>query len=100
MAVPKATVRTNGAKKYGSAGLLLSSADRGWRGLAADLRSHSNGIVARKSTQPDTEISVDICGNGSVVRRQGGGIFERSKALIGVCRSTHGDRKQLAEFCR
>src|SRR5882757_5559580 len=84
MAVAKATVRTNGAKKYGSAGLLLSSAERGWRGLAADLRSHSNGIVARKSTQPDTEISVDICGNGSVVRRQGGGIFERTVAERGT----------------
>ena len=84
MAARKAAVRTNGAKKYGSAGLLLSSADRGWRGLAADLRSHSNGIVARKSTQPDTEISVDICGNGSVVRRQGGGIFERTVAERGT----------------
>ena len=73
-------VQTNGAKKYGSAGLRLSSAGRGWTGLSADLRSHSNGIVARKSTQPDTEISVDICGNGSVVRRQGGGIFERTLA--------------------
>ena len=33
------------------------------------------GIVAWKFTQPHTEVSVDIRGNGSVVRRQGGGIF-------------------------
>jgi AraC family transcriptional regulator len=73
-----------GADKYGATGLLLSSADRGWSGLSAELRSHSNGIVAWKFTQPHTEVSVDIRGNGSVVRRQGGGIFERTVAERGT----------------
>ena len=33
-----------GAEKYGSAGLLLSSADRGWSGLSAELRNHCKGV--------------------------------------------------------
>ena len=53
-------VHRYGAEKYGSGGLLASSAGRGWSCLSAELRSHSDGVVARKSTQPDTEISVDM----------------------------------------
>src|SRR5208282_6345966 len=93
-AVPKAygsasrvapvAARRHGVEKYSSAGLLVSSAGRGWSGLSAELRSHSDGIVAWKSTQPDTEISVDMHGNGSVVTRQGGGIFERTVAERGT----------------
>ncbi|HWX59690.1 hypothetical protein, partial [Bradyrhizobium sp.] len=60
-------VRRYGDEKYGSGGLLVSSADRGWSGLSAELRSHSDGVIAWKNTQPDTEICVDICGNGSVI---------------------------------
>src|SRR5882757_1567618 len=74
----------SGVEKYGSAGLLVSSADRGWSGLSAELRSHSDGVIAWKSTQPDTEISVDMRGNGSVVTRRGGGIFERTVAERGT----------------
>jgi AraC family transcriptional regulator len=70
--------------KYGPAGLLLSSADRGWSGLSAELRSHSRGIVARKSTQPHTEICVDIRGNGSVVTRRGGGMLHQTVAERGT----------------
>ncbi len=77
-------VRRYGVEKYSSAGLLASSAGRGWPGLSAELRTHSDGIVAWKSTQPDTEISVDIRGNGSVVTRKGGGIFERTIAERGT----------------
>jgi len=93
-AVPKAdgsafrvapvAARGSGVEKYSSAGLLLSSAERGWSGLSAELRSHSDDIVAWKSTQPDTEISVDMRGNGSVVTRRGGGIFERTVAEQGT----------------
>jgi AraC family transcriptional regulator len=84
-AFPAAPVPVHGSvEKYGSAGLLLSSADRGWSALSAELRSHSNGVVAWKYTQPHTEVSVDIRGNGSVVRRQGGGIFERTVAERGT----------------
>jgi AraC family transcriptional regulator len=73
-----------GDEKYGSAGLLESSADRGWSGLAADLRSHSNGVIAWKNTQPDTEICVNMRGNGSIITRQGGGILDRTVAERGT----------------
>jgi AraC family transcriptional regulator len=77
-------VRRYGDEKYGSGGLLVSSADRGWSGLSAELRSHSDGVIAWKNTQPDTEICVDICGNGSVITRQGGGIVDRTVAERGT----------------
>ena len=77
-------MRRYSVSKYGPAGLLASSADRGWSGLSAELRSHSDGVVAWKSTQPDTEVSVDLRGNGSVVTRRGGGIFERTVAELGT----------------
>jgi AraC family transcriptional regulator len=77
-------VRRYGVEKYSSAGLLASSAGRGWSGLSAELRSHSDGVVAWKSTQPDTEVSVDLRGNGSAVTRRGGGIFERTVAERGT----------------
>jgi hypothetical protein len=35
-----------GVGNYGSAGLLASSAGRGWSGLAAELRSHSSVIAS------------------------------------------------------
>jgi AraC family transcriptional regulator len=73
-----------GVEKYGSAGLLASSAGRGWSGLSAELRSHSDGVIVSKFTQPDTEICVDICGTGSVVTRRGDGIFERTVAERGT----------------
>ena len=72
------------AKKYGSDGLLASSAHRGWSGLSAELRSHGNGVIPWNSTQPDTEICVDIHGNGSVITRQGGGIFDRTVSERGT----------------
>jgi len=56
--------------KYGPAGVLASSVDRGWSGLSAELRSHSHGVIAWANAQPDTEICVDVCGSGSVVTRR------------------------------
>jgi hypothetical protein len=44
-----------GVGNYGSAGLLASSAGRGWSGLAAELRSHSS-VIAWRNPRPDTEI--------------------------------------------
>ena len=63
--------RSQGAGKYGAAGLLLSSADRGWHGLQAELRSHGDGVFAWDRTYPDSEICIDLHGNGSIVSRQG-----------------------------
>ena len=64
--------------KYGSAGLLASSVDRGWSGLHAEIRSHRNGVIAWKNPQPDTEVCVDLCGNRSMVTRRGGGIVNQT----------------------
>jgi AraC family transcriptional regulator len=63
--------QSQGAEKYGAAGLLLSSANRGWQALQAELRSHGDGGVAWERTHPDSEICVDLHGNGSIVSRQG-----------------------------
>jgi AraC family transcriptional regulator len=73
-----------GIEKYGSAGLLLSSADRGWSGLHAELRSHSDGAIAWNSTHPDTEICVDVCGNGSIISRKGRDAGGRTAAKRGT----------------
>jgi AraC family transcriptional regulator len=73
-----------GDAKYGSAELLASSADRGWSGLSAELRSHPDGVIAWKGTQLDTEICVVIRGNRSVITRQGPGILDRTVAERGI----------------
>jgi AraC family transcriptional regulator len=73
-----------GAEKYGSAGLRLSSADRDWSGLSAELRNHSKGVIAWSSPQSDTEICVDVCGNGSLVTRRAAGIEDRRVASRGT----------------
>jgi AraC family transcriptional regulator len=71
-----------GVGNYGSAGLLASSAGRGWSGLAAELRSHS-GVIA-KTPGPDAEICVDVHGGASVVTRQMGGITDRTVSERGT----------------
>jgi len=68
---------------YGSAGLLASSAGRGWSGLAAELRSHS-GVIAWRNPRPDTEICVDVHGGASVVTRQRDGITDRTVSERGT----------------
>jgi AraC family transcriptional regulator len=57
------------SNKYGVAGLLASSATRGWSNLTAELRSH-RGTVAWNNPQPDAEICVDVRGSRSVVTRR------------------------------
>ena len=71
-----------GVGNYGSAGLLASSAGRGWSGLAAELRNHS-GVIAKKPG-PDTEICVDVHGGASVVTRQRDGITDRTVSERGT----------------
>jgi AraC family transcriptional regulator len=73
-----------GVEKYGPAGLLASSADRGWSGLSAELRTHNGGVIAWKNTQPDTEICVNVRGSGSVITRRGGGFIDRAVAERGT----------------
>jgi AraC family transcriptional regulator len=88
-----------GIEKYGPAGLLASSADRGWSGLSAELRSHSDGVITWKNTQPDTEICVDIRGSRSVITRRGGGIFDRTVAERGtIWLSPAGLQEEIIEI--
>jgi len=68
---------------HGSAGLLASSADRGWLGLAAELRSHS-GVIGWQNPRPDTEVCVDVHGGASVVTRQRDGITDRTVSERGT----------------
>jgi AraC family transcriptional regulator len=56
-------------EKYGPHGLLASSADRGWRGLAAELRSHTEG-AAWDTPSPDAEVCVVLGGSRSLITRR------------------------------
>ena len=71
-------------EKYGTTGLLASSADRGWSGLSAELRSHSDGVIPWKNAQAETEICVDVRGGGAVITRRGRGISDRTVAKRGT----------------
>jgi AraC family transcriptional regulator len=72
------------SEKYGTSGLLASSADRGWSGFAAELRSHSGGVISWESPQRHTEICVDVCGGGAVVTRRIDGIADRTASERGM----------------
>jgi AraC family transcriptional regulator len=88
-----------GIEKYGPAGLLASSADRGWSGLSAELRSHNDGVITWKNTQPDTEICVDTRGSRSIITRRGGGIFDRTVAERGtIWLSPAGLQEEIIEI--
>ena len=69
--------------KYGVAGLLASSATRGWLNLTAELRSHS-GTVAWSSPQPDAEVCVDVHGSRSVITRRLDGVTDATVSERGT----------------
>ena len=69
--------------KYGGAGLLASSATRGWLNLTAELRSHS-GTVTWNNPQPDAEICVDVRGSRSVVTRRLDGVTDSTVSERGT----------------
>jgi AraC family transcriptional regulator len=69
--------------KYGGAGLLASSATRGWSNLAAELRSHG-GTVVWNNPQPDAEICVDVRGSRSVVTRRLDGVTDSTVSKRGT----------------
>lgn len=70
--------------KFPDAGLLRSSADRGWRSLAAELRRHSGCDVP--AICPDNmEITLAVRSDPSVhVERRGNGSFQRTAARPGT----------------
>jgi AraC family transcriptional regulator len=64
---------THGQRKYPNSALLVSSADRGWPTIAAELRSHPAGRIA-SPLQQTVEIVIGICGGDDtfVVRGRAG----------------------------
>lgn len=54
-------ILAHGRRKYPNSRLLLSSANRGWSGIAAELRSHPRGSTASPPVQT-LEVAVGICG--------------------------------------
>jgi len=63
--------------RYGSAGLLLSSLDRGWSGMTAELRNHAKDVIAWTGSGSAVELCVDLRGNESFVTRRAAGIEHR-----------------------
>jgi len=79
-----APVSRSSRDKYGPAGLLASSAARGWSGLSAELRSHDHGMIVWKGAGHDLELCIDMRGNGSVITRRGGGFLDRAVSERGT----------------
>lgn len=66
-------LHTHGPRKYPRSALLGSSAQRGWRGIFAELRSHAPGCDTPAVTPSRVEITIPIAGSchGRVTRRAG-----------------------------
>jgi AraC family transcriptional regulator len=62
----------------------LSSADRSWSGLSAQLFTCSKGVIPWRTPQSDIRICVDVCGNESLVTRRAPGIESRIIARRGT----------------
>jgi AraC family transcriptional regulator len=58
------------SERYGSEGLLLSSANRGWSGMSAELRNHAKAVIPWRGSPSAVEICIDLRGNGSLVTRR------------------------------
>lgn len=68
----------HGERKFPNAGLVASSLDRGWRGVAAELRSHPAGsLPAILPTQIEITLAMRRC-PGAFVSRTGGGTRQRT----------------------
>jgi AraC family transcriptional regulator len=72
------------ANRGRSGNLLSSSANRGWSGLSAELRSHGKGTIPLMTSRSDIEISVYVRGNESLVTRRAAGIEDRTFARRGT----------------
>ncbi|WP_460141558.1 helix-turn-helix domain-containing protein [Pseudomonas sp. S2_E01] len=72
-------------EKYSSSRLLISSAGRNWSGLVAEVRSHSDGVIAKNSRQPTTELVFDTRGeNGAIVTRKAYDMVEQTPSKRGM----------------
>lgn len=64
--------------------LLLSSVNRGWCGLSAELRSHGQSVFPWRGHPTDTHITVDLSGSESLVTRRATGIVDRYVSMRGT----------------
>lgn len=73
----------HGRHKFPKAQLIASSADLGWTGIAAELRSHPAGEIA--AIQPDqVEVTLALAGEpDAVVSRKGAGLRQDTPVLPG-----------------
>jgi len=85
--------------KHQEAGLLKSSAGRGWMGVRAELRNHARGLIAERNLAVDTAISITVGGScEAVVGRKSGKNLDECAAVKGtvwVCPA--GIEQELAE---
>ena len=61
--------------------LVLSSKNRGWSCLSAEMRAYGKGVVPWRGAQSDIQVCVDVRGNGSLVTRRASGIQDSAAAL-------------------
>lgn len=73
-----------GDRKFSSSSLLNCSADRGWRGIAADLRAHPAGEIA-EICPTQMEVTIATAGSGdAIVQRRGDGALQRTPVRRGT----------------
>jgi AraC family transcriptional regulator len=63
--------------KHGPVNLLLTSTNRGWSGLSAQLCSVGKAVVPWRTPQSDLRICIDVRGNKSFIARRAPGIESR-----------------------
>lgn len=73
------------ADKYNLAGLDMSSIDRDWTGILAQVLSHSGGVISKDSAQPITELVIDPRGDSrTIVTRKAYDVFEQTSTKRGM----------------
>jgi AraC-like DNA-binding protein len=65
----------------GQTKLVLSSKNRGWSCLSAEMRYVGKGVIPWRGALSDIEVCVDVCGNGSLVTRCASAIQDSTVAL-------------------
>jgi len=73
----------DGQRKYPRSRLLLSSADRGWTTLSAEMRSHSAGRIV-SIEQQSVEVVIALAAADGPVRRIGAGRQEQTRPDAGT----------------
>lgn len=73
----------DGQRKYPRSKLLLSSADRGWNTLSAELRSHSAGRIV-SAEQQSVEVVIALARTEGPVIRTGAGLQQQTRPDAGT----------------